>query len=102
VWLLISFLFGVVTASAIPQEWGKDPGRVVIDEIVGFWFAVALFPKTLTTVIVGFLVFRLLDIVKPPPARAAERLPKGWGIVMDDVIVGIYTNLVLRLIGVLW
>jgi phosphatidylglycerophosphatase A len=96
--LMTLFLFGIASTSTIPDEWGKDPGRVVIDEMVGFWFAVALLPRTFTTVIAGFLIFRGLDIVKPPPARAAERLPKGWGIMMDDVIVGIYTNLIIRLL----
>lgn len=85
----------------IPEAWGNDPKRVVIDEMVGFWFAVALLPKTFTTVIVGFFVFRGFDIVKPPPARAAERLPKGWGIMTDDVIAGVYTNLVIRVIRTL-
>jgi phosphatidylglycerophosphatase A len=52
----------------------------------------------LWTVIFGFFVFRVLDIIKPTPARQLEALPGGWGIVVDDVVAGIYGNLVLRLI----
>ncbi|MGA1199938.1 MAG: phosphatidylglycerophosphatase A, partial [Candidatus Latescibacterota bacterium] len=52
--------------------------------------------------IVGFFLFRVLDIWKPPPARQAEGLPGGWGIMMDDVFAGIYGNLILRGLLLLW
>ena len=75
-----------------------DPSIVVIDEIVGMWIAVFLLPKTLWIILLAFIFFRLYDIVKPPPARQLERIPDGWGIMLDDVAAGIYANLTVRLV----
>ncbi|MDB4698849.1 phosphatidylglycerophosphatase A [Candidatus Latescibacteria bacterium] len=96
--LLVAFAVGVYTADKAAPEWGKDPGQVVVDEGVGFLFTVALLPTDIWTVIVAFFVFRVLDIIKPPPARQLEALPGGWGIVVDDVVAGIYGNLLIRLL----
>ena len=76
----------------------KDPGVVVIDEIVGMCVTMLAIPLTLHTSVAGFLLFRFFDVLKPPPARQLERhLKGGWGIVMDDVAAGVMANLVLRL-----
>ena len=96
--LAVAFVVGVYTANKAAPEWGKDPGQVVIDEGVGFLFTVVLLPTGIWTVIIAFFVFRVLDIIKPPPARQLEALPGGWGIVVDDVIAGIYGNLFIRLL----
>jgi phosphatidylglycerophosphatase A len=74
---------------------------VVIDEAAGLLFTVALLPHGAVTAIAGFLLFRVLDILKPPPVRQLERLPGAWGIMADDVAVGILGNLLLRA-GLLW
>ncbi len=96
--LLVGLFFvGVYTSGACEKAWGKDPRYVVIDEFVGFFVTVSLFPQSVLMGIVGFVVFRILDITKPPPARQVEALPGGWGIVGDDVIVGIYGHLILIL-----
>ena len=94
--LLVAAVIGVYSASRAAPEWGKDPRQVVVDEGVGFLFAVAFLPPSAGTVIAGFFVFRAFDIVKPPPARQLEALPRGWGIVADDVVAGLYSNLVIR------
>ena len=94
--LLVASGIGVYSAGRAASEWGEDPGQVVIDEGVGFLFAVAFLPPNAGTVIAGFFVFRAFDIVKPPPARRLETLPGGWGIVADDVIAGLYSNAVIR------
>ena len=94
--LLVATAIGVYTASRAAPQWGKDPGQIVVDEGVGFLFAVAFLPPTAAAIIAGFLVFRALDIVKPPPARQLEALPGGWGIVADDVVAGLYSNAILR------
>jgi phosphatidylglycerophosphatase A len=96
------FLIGVYASSAGEKAWGKDPGYVVIDEVAGFFVTVCFLPQSVLLGIVGFFVFRILDIVKPSPARQAERLPGGWGIVMDDVFAGIYGNLILHGLFIVW
>lgn len=92
----------VYTASAGEEAWGPDPGPVVIDEFVGFYVTVAFLPLSPGLGVAGFFIFRLLDILKPPPVRASEKLPRGWGVVMDDVIAGIYGNLLIRAGLSLW
>lgn len=74
----------------------KDPGLIVADEIAGFFVSVAFLPLSWTTLGAGFLLFRLFDIAKPPPCRQAEALPGGLGVVADDLLAGVYSNLVLR------
>ena len=96
------FLVGVYTASAGERVWGKDPGYVVIDEFVGFFATVFWLPQSVGLGVAGFFLFRVLDIVKPPPARQSEALPGGWGIVMDDLIAGLYGNVLLRLVLWFW
>jgi phosphatidylglycerophosphatase A len=70
-----------------------DPSIVVIDEVVGMWIALLWLPKSLITIALAFVAFRVLDILKPEPAQMMERLPHGLGIMLDDVIAGIYANL---------
>jgi phosphatidylglycerophosphatase A len=80
-----------------------DPSIVVIDEIVGMWIALLLLPKTLPALLIAFTTFRIFDIVKPPPAADVEHFGSGWGIMLDDVVAGMYagivTHLTLRIIG---
>jgi phosphatidylglycerophosphatase A len=78
----------------------KDPGPVVIDEVLGMLVTMVLVPATLGTVIAGFFLFRLFDVIKPFPADRLERAPRGWGIMLDDLMAGVYANLVLQ--GMVW
>jgi phosphatidylglycerophosphatase A len=74
-----------------------DSGKIVIDEVVGFLTATTLMDVSLTRLIVAFFLFRLFDILKPPPARYFdEQVPGGAGVVLDDVFAGLYTNLIVR------
>ncbi|MGH7962349.1 MAG: phosphatidylglycerophosphatase A family protein [Candidatus Binatia bacterium] len=76
-----------------------DSGKIVIDEIVGLLSATALMDITPGRLIVAFLLFRLFDILKPPPARYFDQqVPGGAGVVLDDVCAGIYTNLLVRVL----
>ena len=78
----------------------KDPGVVVVDEVIGQWIALAGAPTlTWKAYLSAFLLFRLFDIWKPPPVRQLEALPGGLGINADDVMAGIYAALVLWLAG---
>ena len=97
-WLSIPALFftGVWSSYKCEIFWGHDPGRVVIDEIVGMLIAIAFLTPSIKILFTGFILFRLFDIFKPPPVRLSEKLPGGWGVMADDVIAGIYAHLVLR------
>ena len=77
----------------------KDPGRIVIDEIAGFQVTMFLITPTFWHIFLGFIVFRIFDIIKPFPIRFCEKkLPGGYGVVGDDIIAGIYGNIVLLLL----
>ncbi len=75
-----------------------DPSIVVIDEIVGMWTSLLFVPNAFITVLCAFVAFRLFDIIKPYPVRAFERLPGGWGIMLDDIAAGIYANFTTRVV----
>lgn len=81
-------VLGVSAASRAESLWGKDPGRVVIDEVVGFLVTLVSRPRGMRDILIGFVLFRLFDVVKPPPARNLEALPGGLGIMADDVAAG--------------
>jgi phosphatidylglycerophosphatase A len=72
---------------------GPDPSIIVIDEIVGMWISLLWIPKTVIAVAVAFILFRVMDVLKPEPARTVEKLPGGWGIMLDDVVAGLYANI---------
>lgn len=91
----------VCTLAARRLGGQKDPGSIVLDEIASLPLTFFLIPiDGVAVVIAGFLLHRLFDITKLPPAKQLERLPSGLGIMADDWIAGIYSNLALRL--VLW
>jgi phosphatidylglycerophosphatase A len=100
---LALFPVGVLASSQVARRVAdKDPGIVVVDEIVGMWVCLLFVPFNLTTAVLGFFLFRAMDIVKPYPARDLEGLRGGWGIMADDVMAGIYANLLLRLGLLVW
>lgn len=81
------------------RELGRhDDPRIVLDEIVGYWAAIAWLPGTWTARLTAFALFRLLDSVKLPPYRWLERLPGGWGVVLDDVGAGACVNALIRIV----
>jgi phosphatidylglycerophosphatase A len=79
-----------------------DPSIVVIDEIVGMWISLAGIAISPAGCVAAFILFRLFDVLKPEPARSLERLPGGWGIMLDDVVAGAYANIGTRGILLLW
>ena len=84
------------------ERWGKDPQRLVIDEVAGFLVTILLFrPPSVSltaTVIWAFVLTRLFDMTKPPPCRRLEDLPGGWGILLDDVWASLYAAAALNLL----
>ena len=99
----VVFALGVYASTRLARELGrKDPGLAVVDEIVGMWVTLVGLPFGLATALVGFALFRVMDVVKPWPARALEGLPDGWGIMADDIAAGVYAHLALRVILLVW
>lgn len=96
IFLYFSGVWSSNYASAIFEK--KDPKEVVIDEVVGFLITMLFIPFTLKRMIVGFFIARILDIIKPYPARKLESLRAGNGIMIDDVVSGIYGNLLMWLL----
>jgi phosphatidylglycerophosphatase A len=101
---LLAFFFLAIWSSEKAQGyWGvKDDRRIVIDEIMGFLITMFWVPGNVLSVIIGFFLFRFFDIVKPPPIRRLENLRGGYGVVLDDVLAGVYANIILRLIQLIF
>jgi len=97
--VLITFI-GVWSSSKVEPIWGKDPARVVIDEVAGMCISLLFLPVNIKYVLCALILFRFFDIVKPLFIRKMESLPAGWGIMMDDVLAGVYANIILQVI--LW
>ena len=99
--LALSLVFlpaGAVASGCLESWWGKDPSRVTIDEMVGTWLALLAVPSGQFWAAVGaFALFRLFDIYKPLGIRAMEKIRGGWGIMMDDVLAGIYSSVTITL-----
>lgn len=96
--LIIFFtLIGVYSSNKIIPEWGKDPSRVVIDEVVGMWISMLFIPNNILFMLLAFVLFRLFDIYKPFFIRKFEAFPLGWGIMLDDVAAGVFANVTLQL-----
>ena len=94
--LLVSTILGVWSADYLESEWGKDPSKVVIDEIAGILISLLFLPINPTTIIASFVLFRVFDIWKPLGIRKLEDFKGGIGVMADDLLAGIYANLVLQ------
>jgi phosphatidylglycerophosphatase A len=92
-------LIGIPAATRVARaSAAKDPQFVVIDEVAGQIMALIAVPLAWKTLSAGFILFRIFDIIKPPPVRQLERLPEGTGIVLDDVAAGIFAFLGMHLL----
>lgn len=95
--IIALFFIGVRVSSEAEKIFGKkDHGAIVIDEVEGFLIAMFLLPKTIFFIISGFLLFRLLDIIKP--FSRLQQIEGGLGVMIDDIIAAIFTNVLLQLI----
>ena len=95
----VLFAAGVISAGKMEAETGlKDPAAVVIDEFACIFLVFLLIPLRPSTILIGFILYRVIDIAKIPPMRSVEKISGGWGIMLDDLIAGIYANLILRLL----
>jgi len=95
--IVVLFAVGVWSGTMAEHHFGGiDPAPVVMDEVVGMLITLALLPVNMTGALVGFLLFRLLDVVKPWPSARFEFLPGGLGVMADDGMAAIYGNLIMR------
>ena len=97
--IVLTTLIGFFTINQLSEEWGEDPSKVVIDEVVGMWITMIFIPFTWINVLLGFILFRFFDIAKPLGVRKMENLKGGLGVMMDDVLAGVYSNIILYLIN---
>jgi phosphatidylglycerophosphatase A len=89
--IALTLIFGIPASTIVARESGRhDPQFVVIDEVAGQWIALLFSPFDLRHALIALVLFRLFDITKPFPVRQLEKLPEGWGIVLDDVGAGLY------------
>ncbi|MGA8151058.1 MAG: phosphatidylglycerophosphatase A [Terriglobales bacterium] len=96
---LAAVAIGIPAATRVSRASGlKDPQFVVIDEVAGQLIAMIAVPVSWKSVLLGFILFRGFDIVKPPPVRQLERLPDGFGIVIDDVAAGLFALAIMQLL----
>ena len=92
------FLLGLITSHSAEKDLGKDSGRIVIDEFCGYLLAVIFIPKKTGYLLVSFVLFRVFDILKPPPIRKIENFVAGGaGIMLDDILAAVYTNVCIQL-----
>jgi phosphatidylglycerophosphatase A len=90
--LVVVVLLGIWAGSRVERVLGrKDPGLIVIDEVAGMLLSMILLPRRLPVLITAFLLFRLFDVWKPFPARESQALTGGMGVMVDDLIAGLYT-----------
>jgi phosphatidylglycerophosphatase A len=100
--IIIFTLYGIYIGTKFEKIYGKDPAECTIDEVVGMWITLLFVPKSLIISLTGFIIWRLLDIIKPFPARQAEKLNGGLGIMLDDVIAGVYSLIILHFILIMF
>ncbi len=102
--VVVGFIVGIVTSKIMMKKYGDDPSVVVIDEVIGMWITILVFTILSESeisqfyLIVSFFSFRLFDIIKIQPAKYFDHLDTAFGVIMDDVIAGIYAGIVVYLI----
>jgi phosphatidylglycerophosphatase A len=97
--IVLIFAAGVWSASVCERHFGRtDPGHVVLDEVVGMLITLLLNPVGWGGAFTGFLLFRVADVIKPYPANRLERLHGGFGVMADDAMAAVYSNLALRVL----
>lgn len=96
--LTIIFFIGVFVSAQVEKEWGHDSNRVVIDELQGMMTALFLMPNDWRYLLAAFVLFRFFDIAKPLGIRRMEAFAGGWGVMLDDLLAGIYSNVLLQVI----
>lgn len=98
---ILVFFVSLWSGTGAEKVFGKDNRKIVIDEGCGMLVSFLFLPKSFFLYILAFVIFRALDIIKPPPAKECEKLDGGLGITLDDMVAGIYTNLIMQVLIIL-
>lgn len=94
--LFLTFFFGAMAAAKIEIISGtKDNQIIVIDEIVGVWVTLLIAPEGVEWILASLILFRIIDIAKPYPIRKLESLKKGYGVMLDDLLAGVFAGIIL-------
>lgn len=96
--VLILSLISVFFISKAEKKLGHDNNKIVLDEFLGYFIAVVFLPKTVLIAVLAFILFRFFDIFKPEPVNILQKLPAGWGVMADDLMAGVYTNISLQIL----
>lgn len=100
--IIISFIIGVPLGNYFETIYSKDPKQFTLDEFTGMWISLLATPKSIELILLTFAIWRILDIYKPFPANKAEKLKGGWGIMLDDVVSGMYSLIIIIIFKVLF
>jgi phosphatidylglycerophosphatase A len=96
--IVIITVVGAWTAGKMEAEWGEDSYRIVIDEVAGMSLTLFAVPVRWPYIVIGLALFRFFDIAKPLYIRRMERIGGGWGVMLDDMLAGLYANLLLQIV----
>ncbi|HPL51816.1 MAG TPA: phosphatidylglycerophosphatase A [Candidatus Cloacimonas sp.] len=96
--LIVLCLIAVFLSTKAEKTLGRDNGSIVIDEFCGYYVSVLFLPHSWLIGLYAFALFRVFDIAKPFPIKKVQELPGGWGVVTDDIIAGIYTNILIQIL----
>lgn len=98
IFTLATFVVGVYVSNRLEAGWGKDSKKIVVDEVLGMAVSLLFLPINLAVILTGLVLFRIFDIWKPLYIRRTEKLKGGWGVMVDDLVAGVYANLILQII----
>ncbi len=96
--MLILFLAGLMAIPGVEARYGTDPGLIVIDEVIGQWVSLLFLPHTVWILALAFVLFRIFDIFKPLGIDALQKLPGAYGVLLDDILAGFYSFILIQLL----
>lgn len=98
VFLIVFCIIAAPIVTIAELNLGKDNGKIIIDEIIGYFISVLFIPKSLLVAVAGFVFFRFFDIFKPEPVNICQKIKGGWGVIIDDIMAAIYANIAVRIL----